>query len=145
MLSNQSLLQAKQGAFFAFLAVGLGAFGAHALKASLDEYALGIYQTAVTYQMYHALALLALASLSAWCEPNSSAQRWLGLCHKAFVFGIVFFCGSLYLLSFSGLKFLGAITPIGGGAFLIAWVSLVIALTQMSRDLKDSNKEGQSE
>jgi uncharacterized membrane protein YgdD (TMEM256/DUF423 family) len=105
------------------LAVALGAFGAHALKARLDDYALGVFNTAVQYQFYHALALLAVAVLLQQ-YPASNLLRsstWL------FLIGILVFSGSLYLLSLSGLRWLGAITPLGGLAFIAGWGCLLAA------------------
>lgn len=102
------------------LAVMLGAFGAHALKNRLDDYALGVFQTAVQYHFYHALALLAVGILAVQ-QPQAELLRssgWL------FTLGIVVFCGSLYLLSVSGLRWLGAITPLGGLAFIGGWMCL---------------------
>ena len=105
------------------LAVTLGAFGAHALKNRLDDYAMGVFQTAVQYQFYHSLALLAVGVI-ALSHPQAALLRssgWL------FVLGIVVFSGSLYLLSFSGLRWLGAVTPIGGLAFIAGWACLSAA------------------
>ena len=107
------------GAIMAFLAVGLGAFGAHALKNRLTPDMLDIFEVGVRYQMYHALALLAVAwASSRWPESNLNAAGW------AFIIGIVIFSGSLYILSIFGIRWLGAITPIGGLAFLIGWAIL---------------------
>lgn len=110
------------GAIFAFIAVGAGAFGAHGLKTRLDADMLAIFETAVRYQMYHALALLA----AAWAYT-----RWPGTLVTAsgmlFVSGIVVFSGSLYLLSLSGIRWLGAITPLGGLAMLAGWICLAWA------------------
>ncbi len=106
-----------------FLAVALGAFGAHALKARLDDYALGIYQTAVQYHFYHCLALLGVGLLALWF-PQSALLRTSGW---AFVIGIAVFSGSLYILSLTGLRWLGAITPLGGLAFLVGWACLAVA------------------
>ena len=105
------------------LAVALGAFGAHALKNRLDDYALGVYHTAVEYQFYHTLALLAVGLLSLW-YPQSQLLRASGV---GFTAGIVIFSGSLYLLAFTGIRVLGAITPIGGVAFIVAWICLALA------------------
>lgn len=104
------------GAIFGFLTVALGAFGAHSLKDVLDEYSRSIYEKAVLYQMFHAMALLVLGVLRS-LRPELSLQGsgW------AFVIGIVLFSGSLYLLAITGWRFLGAITPFGGVAFLIGW------------------------
>ncbi len=110
------------GCTFAFLAVAAGAFGAHALEDRLDADILGIFETAARYQMYHALALLATGL---WLErrPNRSVvlAGWL------FTAGILIFSGSLYLLSFTGIRWLGAITPVGGLCFLGAWAMLARA------------------
>jgi uncharacterized membrane protein YgdD (TMEM256/DUF423 family) len=110
------------GALFAFIAVGAGAFGAHGLKTRLDANMLAIFETAVRYQMYHALALLAVA----WAYT-----RWPGTLVTAggflFVAGIIVFSGSLYLLSLSGIRWLGAITPLGGLAMMAGWICLAWA------------------
>lgn len=105
------------------LVVALGAFGAHALKARLDEYSLSVYQTAVQYHFYHSLALLGVGLLCLW-HPQSVLLRSSGI---AFLVGILVFSGSLYLLSFSGLRWLGAITPLGGLAFMLGWACLALA------------------
>lgn len=108
------------GAVFGFLAVALGAFGAHALRSRLSPSDLDIYETGVRYQMYHALALLAVAwATSQW--PDAGALRAAGW---LFVAGILLFSGSLYALALSGHRVLGAVTPLGGLAFLLAWVLL---------------------
>lgn len=105
------------------LAVALGAFGAHALNNRLDAYAKGIYQTAVHYQFVHTLALLA-CGLLLLSVKKSSALRVAG---SAFMVGIVLFSGSLYWLSLSGITILGAVTPLGGLAFIIGWAALFYA------------------
>ena len=102
------------------LAVVLGAFGAHALKGRFDDYATGVYETAVQYHFYHSLALLAVALFMVH-QPQATLLKssgWL------FTIGLVVFCGSLYLLSFTGIRALGAITPIGGLAFIGGWACL---------------------
>ncbi len=99
------------------LAVALGAFGAHALKTRLDAYALTVYETAVQYQFYHSLALLAVA-LYLMHQPQAALARSAGW---LFVAGMVLFSGSLYVLAFSGVKWLGAITPLGGLCFIAGW------------------------
>jgi uncharacterized membrane protein YgdD (TMEM256/DUF423 family) len=108
--------------FSGMLAVGLGAFGAHALKSRLDEHALSIYQTAVQYQFYHSLALLGVGLFCLW-QPQSRLLLASGV---AFLAGIFVFSGSLYLLSFTGIRWLGAITPIGGLAFIAGWALLLV-------------------
>jgi uncharacterized membrane protein YgdD (TMEM256/DUF423 family) len=106
------------------LSVALGAFASHGLKDKLSERALEIFETATRYQMYHALALILVALLLTQTE---SAQTWLNASGYAFIAGIVIFSGSLYALSLSGIKILGAITPIGGVAFMIGWGCLAVA------------------
>ncbi|TGU85723.1 DUF423 domain-containing protein, partial [Mesorhizobium sp. M00.F.Ca.ET.186.01.1.1] len=108
------------GSVSGFLSVALGAFGAHALKEKLDEYSLGIFHTGVTYQTTHALALVLVALLLKW-YPDSSGLVWAGWCFAA---GTVIFSGSLYALAMTGIKVLGAITPIGGVLFLAGWALL---------------------
>ena len=103
-----------------FLVVVFGAFGAHALKAHLLPELLETWQTSVQYQMFHGLALLAVAGVS----HAGNASRTLQWSGRLFLAGLLIFCGSLYLLALTGHRFLGAITPIGGVAWLIAWVLL---------------------
>ncbi|MDT8370246.1 MAG: DUF423 domain-containing protein [Longimicrobiales bacterium] len=111
---------ALAGALAAFVAVALGAFGAHALEARVEPRDLEIWRTAVRYQMWHALALLGIAALHArWPGGGTVVAGW------SFVAGIVIFSGSLYLLVGSGARWLGAITPIGGVAFLVGWAALI--------------------
>jgi uncharacterized membrane protein YgdD (TMEM256/DUF423 family) len=111
------------GAIAGFLAVALGAFGAHALKSRLSADMLNVFEVGVRYHMYHALALLAAAwACSRWPGQLTSASGWL------FLMGIIVFSGSLYLLSITGLRWLGAITPIGGLTLLSGWVCLLLAV-----------------
>lgn len=110
------------GSISGFLSVALGAFGAHGLKGRLDEYSMGVFQTGVTYQTTHALAIILVALLLKW-YPDSSVLNWAGWC---FVLGTLIFSGSLYALGMSGIKVLGAITPIGGVLFLIGWALLAV-------------------
>lgn len=107
------------GALNMLIAVGAGAFGAHGLKRALTPEMLAVWQTAVTYQMVHALGLLAIAALGA--RFGSPAWSWAGMLMFA---GIVVFSGSLYVLALSGVHWLGAITPLGGLAFIAAWALL---------------------
>jgi uncharacterized membrane protein YgdD (TMEM256/DUF423 family) len=112
----------------AFLAVAAGAFGAHALRARVAPDLLAVWETAARYQMYHALALFGVAwSLDRWPGTRAVLAGWL------FIVGIVLFSGSLYLLSISGVRWLGAITPLGGVAFLAGWLLLATHLWQYSR------------
>jgi len=117
-IPDRSRLFAITGCVGGGLAVALGAFGAHGLKNALAPEMLGIFETAVRYQMYHALALIASALLS---ERFSTGRTWFNLAGWFFVLGIVFFSGSLYILSLTSLMWLGAVTPIGGLAFITGW------------------------
>ncbi|MBL4953192.1 DUF423 domain-containing protein [Neobacillus sp. YIM B02564] len=110
------------GALNAFLAVALGAFGAHGLKGKVDAYYLDIWKTGVQYQMFHAAGILVVGLLLGKV-PASSLFTWSGW--LMFV-GIIFFSGSLYLLTLTKIGPLGAITPIGGVCFLIGWVLMMI-------------------
>jgi uncharacterized membrane protein YgdD (TMEM256/DUF423 family) len=112
------------GSLNAFLSVALGAFGAHGLKSKLSPEMLDVYQTGVHYQMSHALGLILVGLLSAHLSGSSALVNWSGWLLFA---GIVLFSGSLYVLSVTGFKILGAITPFGGVAFLIGWVLLLFA------------------
>ena len=110
------------GAGFALLAVATGAFAAHALKTKLSGEMLAIFEIGARYQMYHGLGLIAVAwAISQWNSQLVVAAGWL------FVAGIAIFSGSLYLLSLTGIRQLGAITPIGGVAFIVGWFFLVLA------------------
>ncbi|WP_428357338.1 DUF423 domain-containing protein [Methyloprofundus sp.] len=109
-------------AISALLAVAMGAFGAHALKTVLSPEMLAVYKTAVNYQMWHALGLGFIALLR---QQNPEARLLIYAGWLMFA-GIVLFSGSLYLLSFSGVKWLGMITPFGGLSFLGAWLLVVI-------------------
>ncbi|QWU17801.1 Uncharacterized membrane protein YgdD, TMEM256/DUF423 family [Paenibacillus sophorae] len=115
------------GALLAMLAVAIGAFGAHILKSSLGESAMAVYETGVQYHMMHALGLL-IVGIAAGQWGESSRLRWSGWLLLA---GIVLFSGSLYALSISGIKVLGAITPLGGVCFIAGW--LLLALEAFSR------------
>jgi uncharacterized membrane protein YgdD (TMEM256/DUF423 family) len=111
-------------AVMAGLSVASGAFASHALKDRLSEKALEIFETGSKYQMYHALALLMVGLFLSRSEVTPTllnAAGWF------FIIGIVLFSGSLYALSLSGIKWLGAITPLGGIAFLVGWGCLAIA------------------
>lgn len=104
------------GAVFALLGVALGAFGAHGLRGRVPPDSLAVFETAVRYQMYHALGLL-LVGLAAGTLVGFRAR----LAGWAFAVGILVFSGSLYLLVLTGHRWLGAVTPIGGVAFLVGW------------------------
>lgn len=109
------------GAIFAFFSVAAGAFGAHALKTRLPGDDLAIFEVAARYQMYHALALLAVGE---WIAPRSPVLgRAVGLLFTA---GVVLFSGSLYILTLTGARWLGAITPLGGACFLSGWLIVAV-------------------
>ena len=115
------------GALSAFIGVALGAFAAHGLKARLDASMLAIFETGVRYQMYHALGLLAVGwACTKWPGAWMNASGWL------LIAGTVIFSGSLYVLALTGVRWLGAITPIGGLAFLTGWLCLAWAVLKSS-------------
>jgi len=104
------------------LSVALGAFGAHALRDRIEPSLLANYQTGVTYLFYHMLALFVAAwAITRW--PASSLLVWAGW---LFIVGIIFFTGSLVVMAFTGQRWLGAVTPIGGVAFIVAWLLLAV-------------------
>jgi uncharacterized membrane protein YgdD (TMEM256/DUF423 family) len=115
---NKTLLAA--GAISGAVAVAAGAFGAHALKDRLTDKALSVFETAARYQMYHALAIVLCAALAS-SLPGAKLAGWLMQA------GIVLFSGSLYALALTDVKTLGAITPLGGLAFIAGWVWLAIS------------------
>ena len=112
------------GSLSAMLAVGLGAFGAHVLKDRLSAPMVEVYQTAVLYHLVHAVGLV-LVGLVAHLLPDSGPVRWAGWLLAT---GTLLFSGSLYLLTVTGIRGLGAITPLGGIAFLAGWALLAIAV-----------------
>jgi uncharacterized membrane protein YgdD (TMEM256/DUF423 family) len=109
------------GAISGFIGVAAGAFGAHALKARLPPDMLAVFEVGVRYQMYHALVMM-LAGVLALSRPSGM----LNAAGLAMLAGTVVFSGSLYVLAMTGVRWLGAITPIGGVAFLVGWVLLAI-------------------
>jgi uncharacterized membrane protein YgdD (TMEM256/DUF423 family) len=110
------------GAFSGLIAVGAGAFGAHALRARLTPDLLAVFETGARYQMYHALALVGAAWVeSRWPGPLAGWAGWL------FVAGTIVFSGSLYALALTGARWLGAVTPLGGLCFLAGWLCLALA------------------
>ena len=111
----------KTAAIFGAIAVGIGAFGAHGLKPMLESTGrLETFETAVKYHFYHSLALLALGT---WTSVKPGLKK-TALSFWGFSLGILIFSGSLYVLCLSGVTWLGAITPIGGGAFIVGWLGL---------------------
>ena len=111
------------------ISVVLGAFASHSLKDKLTDRALEIWETGTKYQMYHALALILVALLLSRLSGESLPLVVAGY---AFIAGVVLFSGSLYALSLSGIKWLGAITPLGGVAFIIGWSCLAVAAWKSS-------------
>lgn len=124
------------GSASAALAVMLGAFGAHSLKNTLSPQMLTVYHTAVEYHFYHALGLL-LIGLIARGMPDTALTAWAGGLMLA---GILLFSGSLYLLSITGVRWLGAITPLGGMAFIAAWLLLALGACRVAYALTIRNR-----
>lgn len=130
MLSNNldSRDLALLGALMAFLAVALGAFGAHGLAGRLSPGDLATFETAARYQMYHALGLILVAALSAGVPGfRARVAGW------AFTLGILLFSGSLYALVLTGQRWMGAITPLGGVSFLVGWGALAWSVSRRDR------------
>ena len=121
------------GAVSAFIAVAAGAFGAHGLKQVLDADMMAVYRTAVDYQMFHSVGLLAIGVLDK-VSPRH--------CHRiaawTMLAGILVFSGSLYILSIGGIRWLGMITPVGGLALLAAWLVLAVGYLAGSRKSRDA-------
>jgi uncharacterized membrane protein YgdD (TMEM256/DUF423 family) len=110
------------GAISALIAVAAGAFGAHGLKTRVSTEMLAIFETAARYQMYHALALFVVA----WAQTRFPGNL-VNVAGWLFIVGTILFSGSLYLLSLTEIRWLGAITPLGGAAFLGGWICLILA------------------
>ena len=114
------------GSLYCFLTVVLGAFGAHALKDSLDEYEKSIFDKAVLYQMFHGISILIVSIFNnMFNDIDFSIVIWF------FTFGILIFSGSLYILAITKAKWLGMITPIGGFLFIFGWLTLIIKLLKV--------------
>ncbi|MBI4499662.1 MAG: DUF423 domain-containing protein [Gemmatimonadetes bacterium] len=110
---------ALAGSISAFIAVALGAFGAHILRGRLSAEMLTVFETGARYHMYHALALVAAAwAAGRWSNPQAMWAGWF------FLAGTVIFSGSLYLLALTGTRWWGAVTPLGGVSFLLGWMCL---------------------
>ena len=114
------------GALMGLLSVALGAFGAHGLQSRVEPRMLEVWETAARYQMYHALALLFVA----WMV-NQTHHTAATVAGWSFVAGTLIFSGSLYVMVLTGTKWLGAITPIGGTAYLIGWGALMFAAVRL--------------
>ena len=117
------------GAASAALAVLLGAFGAHSLKTQLAADMMAVYQTGLQYHLFHSLGLLAVGLVAL----HLSDSRWLRWSGWLMLAGIVIFSGSLYVLSTTGWRWLGAVTPLGGLSFIVAWVLFAVALVKLAR------------
>lgn len=128
------------GALSAALAVGLGAFGAHGLRAVLSAEMLAVFETGVRYQMYHALALVALG-----LAPVLASCRLAKLAGGLFVAGTVCFSGSLYLLTLAGTRGIGLVTPLGGLMLLAGWLVLALAALQWKSRLRASSAPSSAE
>ena len=118
------------GAVAAFIGVGVGAFGAHGLRGRISPEMLAVFETGVRYQMYHAIAILVTAIAVSHIDG-----RLVRIAGWLFTSGIVIFSGSLYALALSGISMLGAVTPLGGLAFLAGWACLIIAAIGHPPDL----------
>jgi uncharacterized membrane protein YgdD (TMEM256/DUF423 family) len=110
------------GSVYGFFGVALGAFGAHALKTRLSPDMLAVFETGVRYQMYHAFAILIVAA----AIGQLGSVRLLNMAGWSFTVGILLFSGSLYALSLSEVRVLGAVTPFGGLLFLLGWICLAM-------------------
>jgi len=111
------------GGLFGGLGVALGAMGTHLLRGRLPADLLSTYETGVRYQMYHALALLA----AAWAVGRWAGSSLPAVAGWAFVAGILLFSGSLVIVALTGMRWLGAVTPLGGTAFVVGWLCLLLA------------------
>ena len=114
------------GTVLAFLGVALGAFGAHALKTRIDADLMAVYQTGVQYHLVHALGVLLIGVLVQVLPPS----KWLPIAGWAMTAGVIVFSGSLYALSLTGIRVLGAVTPLGGVALLAAWALLALGIAK---------------
>ena len=127
-MTGTARLYALAGSVLCLLAVAFGAFGAHALKQVIAPELMAVFDTAVRYQMFHASSLLLLGILLTIMTDNTRQIRWFNWAGGLFIFGLLLFCGSLYAVALTGIKMLGAITPIGGVAFILAWLCLIVGL-----------------
>ncbi len=126
-ISRMNRLFMMIGALSGAVSVAAGAFGAHALRDKVEPRLLEVFETGARYQMYHALALLAVGLVaSRWPSTLATNAGWL------FVAGTVLFSGSLYAMTFTGIRVLGAITPLGGVCFIAGWVCLALAASKVA-------------
>lgn len=119
MALHKGLLAA--GALLGFIAVAMGAFGAHALRDKIQPHLLNVLEIGVRYQLFHAVLIIALSGLTAVFNPS-----WMAGAGWLMVFGVILFSGSLYLLALTGIKQWGAVTPVGGVTLLVGWLCVVI-------------------
>ena len=131
-MTSQERIIWRAGVILMATAVVLGAFGAHAVKSRVDPTALGWWETAASYHRTHALGVLLLAAL--YPRLSNAGQQRLDSAFKLFLAGFLFFSGSLYLMTLTQARFLGAITPIGGTLWIVAWVFMLIALNSPSTE-----------
>ena len=127
-MTSQVRFYLQSGVFFSMLSVVFGAFGAHALKSLISIEMMDVFNTAIQYQIFHALGLIFLGLLMHLFADTDQQIKRFSIAGNLFLVGIILFCGSLYVLAISGLKILGAITPLGGLAFIIAWLILLYGL-----------------
>ena len=116
------------GSINAATAVSMGAFGAHSLKTKISEDMLSVFKTAVQYHFYHSLGLLIVGLLTIYLKP----EKHIKIAGWMMFIGIILFSGSLYILSSTGIRWLGIITPFGGIAFILSWIYVVIAVWKWS-------------
>lgn len=128
-MKNYSKTFIALGAFFGFAGVALGAFGAHALKSVVAPEMLAVFETGVRYQMYHAFGLITVGLMFRF-----SNHRLLSFTGWGFTAGIVLFSGSLYAITFTGIKIFGMITPFGGLAFLFGWTCLFLFALKIKKE-----------
>lgn len=121
---NMSKLFLILGSINAAAAVTMGAFGAHSLKTKLSQDMLSVFQTAVQYHFYHSLGLLIVGLLAIYLKP----EKHIKIAGWMMFMGIILFSGSLYLLSITGIRWLGIITPFGGIAFILSWIFIAVAV-----------------
>jgi uncharacterized membrane protein YgdD (TMEM256/DUF423 family) len=125
----------RAGAALGGLGVIAGAFGAHGLKGTLDSHGLEVFETAARYQMYHAPALLVVGLLA----MSGRGGTALSIAGWSFLLGVLIFSGTLYTLAFTGIRWLGAITPIGGLALIVGWFALAFAAGPASKGMADGS------
>lgn len=118
------------GSFFMAIAVAFGAFGAHVVQDLLTPDRFEVYKTAVEYQFYHAIGLLILGLLTI----QTGSNRWFKWSAYSLITGILFFSGSLYILTLTDTAWLGAVTPLGGFAFILGWCFLILGVIKFRRE-----------